>query len=109
MQARYYNPVIGRFYSNDPVGYSSKNPVGSFNRYSYVNNNPYKYIDPTGMCFWDACVLETAAAITLVEATVFIGSAIAVAWAGSEAINAYNESAETKLYRATINLNGQDS
>ena len=48
MQARYYDPVIGRFYSNDPVGYTSSNPVMSFNRYLYANNNPYKYVDPDG-------------------------------------------------------------
>lgn len=46
MQARYYDPVIGRFYSNDPIGFRD---VHSFNRYTYVNNNPYKYTDPTGM------------------------------------------------------------
>ncbi len=40
--------MIGRFYSNDPVGYTAKNPVMSFNRYIYVNNNPYKYTDPDG-------------------------------------------------------------
>lgn len=51
MQARYYDPVIGRFYSNDPVGYTTKNPVMSFNRYLYVNNNPYKYTDPNGEFF----------------------------------------------------------
>ncbi|WP_241971656.1 RHS repeat-associated core domain-containing protein [Idiomarina fontislapidosi] len=55
MQARYYDPVIGRFYSNDPVGYTSANPVMSFNRYLYVNNNPYKYTDPNGE-FLDAIV-----------------------------------------------------
>lgn len=48
MQARCYDPVIGRFYSNDPVGYTSANPVMSFNRYMYANNNPYKYNDPNG-------------------------------------------------------------
>ena len=48
MQARYYDPEVGRFYSNDPVGYAAKNPVMSFNRYMYVNNNPYKYKDPNG-------------------------------------------------------------
>jgi RHS repeat-associated protein len=52
MQARYYDPVIGRFYSNDPVGYTNKNPVMSFNRYLYVNNNPYKYTDPDGEFLW---------------------------------------------------------
>ncbi|MCF7516155.1 RHS repeat-associated core domain-containing protein [Pseudoalteromonas sp. L23] len=47
MQARYYDPVIGRFYSNDPIGFRD---VHSFNRYAYAANNPYKYTDPTGMC-----------------------------------------------------------
>jgi uncharacterized protein RhaS with RHS repeats len=47
MQARYYDPRIGRFMSMDPVGFVESNPM-SFNRYLYVNNNPYKYIDPTG-------------------------------------------------------------
>ncbi|WP_125557800.1 RHS repeat-associated core domain-containing protein [Pseudoalteromonas rubra] len=46
MQARYYDPVIGRFYSNDPVGFTGE--VDTFNRYSYVANNPYKYTDPNG-------------------------------------------------------------
>lgn len=52
MQARYYNPVIGRFYSNDPVDYLGHmqrgNPVHGFGRYTYANNNPYKYVDPDG-------------------------------------------------------------
>ena len=46
MQARFYDPVIGRFYSNDPVGFTGE--IDTFNRYSYVANNPYKYTDPTG-------------------------------------------------------------
>jgi RHS repeat-associated protein len=46
MQARYYDPAIGRFYSNDPVGFTGE--VDTFNRYSYVANNPYKYVDPDG-------------------------------------------------------------
>lgn len=45
MQARYYDPVIGRFYSNDPLGFRDTH---SFNRYAYANNNPYKFIDPDG-------------------------------------------------------------
>lgn len=52
MQQRYYDPVIGRFYSNDPVdmlGHMQKgNPTMGFNRYAYANNNPYKYTDPDG-------------------------------------------------------------
>lgn len=53
MQARYYDPVIGRFYSNDPVDsithLSTPNHIYGFNRYAYANNNPYKFTDPTGM------------------------------------------------------------
>ncbi|SFR54621.1 RHS repeat-associated core domain-containing protein [Pseudidiomarina maritima] len=56
MQARYYDPLIGRFYSNDPVGWTPKNPVMSFNRYLYVNNNPYKYTDPDGEFLWGAII-----------------------------------------------------
>ncbi|MFC4701275.1 RHS repeat-associated core domain-containing protein [Glaciecola siphonariae] len=52
MQARYYDPVIGRFYSNDPVDavghLSTPNGIHGFNRYAYANNNPYKYNDPDG-------------------------------------------------------------
>ncbi len=48
MQARFYDPLVGRFLSTDPVYFSDKNPF-TFNRYAYANNNPYKYIDPSGM------------------------------------------------------------
>ena len=51
MQARYYDPVIGRFYSNDPVGTLGHLDYGNiqgFNRYAYANNNPYGYTDPDG-------------------------------------------------------------
>ncbi|WDE08087.1 RHS repeat-associated core domain-containing protein [Thalassomonas viridans] len=52
MQARYYDPVIGRFYSNDPVdaiGHIGRgNSIHGFNRYTHANNNPYKYVDPDG-------------------------------------------------------------
>jgi uncharacterized protein RhaS with RHS repeats len=52
MQQRYYDPVIGRFYSNDPVDFmrhmQKGNPTMGFNRYAYANNNPYKYTDPDG-------------------------------------------------------------
>ena len=59
MQARYYDPVIGRFYSNDPIGYRD---VHSFNRYAYANNNPYRFTDPTGMCSEEQSSSETSCA-----------------------------------------------
>jgi RHS repeat-associated protein len=47
MQQRYYDPMIGRFLSVDPVA-ASNNPVGAFNRYDYAGNNPYRFTDPDG-------------------------------------------------------------
>ena len=47
MQQRYYDPVIGRFLSVDPVTAYSM-PGANFNRYWYANNNPYKFTDPDG-------------------------------------------------------------
>ena len=46
-RARYYDPALGIFLSDDPVRFSEKNPM-SFNRYAYANNNPYRYVDPDG-------------------------------------------------------------
>lgn len=46
MRARYYDPDVGRFYSNDPVGFTEESHT--FGRYHYAANNPYKYVDPYG-------------------------------------------------------------
>jgi len=49
MQARYYDPVIGRFLSVDPVGFlGSGEDTRYFNRYAYTGNNPINAIDPDG-------------------------------------------------------------
>jgi RHS repeat-associated protein len=47
LNARFYNPAIGRFYSVDPQGIDPHSPK-RINRYEYANNNPYTYVDPTG-------------------------------------------------------------
>jgi RHS repeat-associated protein len=93
MQQRYFNPVTGRFLSNDPIGYVADNPVMSFNRYMYVNNNPYRYTDPDGE-FLFALVLFAPELVALVSAGAFVGSAALAGYAGSEAINTFNESAD---------------
>jgi RHS repeat-associated protein len=46
-QQRYYDPMIGRFLSVDPVTANSATGA-NFNRYWYANNNPYKFTDPDG-------------------------------------------------------------
>ncbi len=47
MQARYYDPVVGRFMGTDPVGVVL-GVQPTFNRYAYGNNNPYRFVDPDG-------------------------------------------------------------
>ncbi|MCL2354593.1 MAG: RHS repeat-associated core domain-containing protein [Oscillospiraceae bacterium] len=47
LRARYYNPNIGRFTSEDPFRGFLDVPI-SQNRYTYVHNNPINHIDPTG-------------------------------------------------------------
>ena len=44
---RYYDPQVGRFIVQDPIGLN-----GGLNTYAYAPN-PYKYIDPLGLCKGD--------------------------------------------------------
>src|SRR6266436_2199376 len=43
-RARYYNPQLGRFISEDPIGYQGN----SVNLYEYGYDNPTNLIDPSG-------------------------------------------------------------
>lgn len=47
MQARYYDPELGRFMTPDTI-VPDPGLTESFNRYSYVYNNPISYNDPSG-------------------------------------------------------------
>ena len=47
--ARWYDPVVGRFLQADTLVPEPGDPQ-SLNRYSYVLNNPLRYTDPTGHC-----------------------------------------------------------
>jgi RHS repeat-associated protein len=49
LNARVYDPVLGRFMTGDPV-ISSVYDQQALNRYSYVHNNPLSFTDVTGEC-----------------------------------------------------------
>ena len=51
-RARYYDPKIGRFLSEDPIGLEGETP----NLYAYVDGNPLARVDPTGMLVELYCV-----------------------------------------------------
>jgi RHS repeat-associated protein len=44
-RARYYDPRIGRFLSEDPIGFAG----GDVNLYGYVRNQPAGWVDPHGL------------------------------------------------------------
>jgi RHS repeat-associated protein len=44
MRARYYDPPVGRFISEDPIGFEG----GTVNLYDYAKNNPIMFNDPSG-------------------------------------------------------------
>lgn len=97
MNARYYDPGIGRFYSVDPetvIRHIESNPM-MFNRYAYANNNPYKYIDPNG----EIAILAVPAIKLAAQVTVAMTGVVSGAYVSEEviqpAINAYNESADS--------------
>lgn len=43
-RARYYNPTLQRFISEDPIGFSG----GDVNLYAYTGNSPTNFVDPSG-------------------------------------------------------------
>lgn len=65
MNARLYDPLLGRFLSPDPF-VQAPDFTQSFNRYSYALNNPLKYTDPNGeFVFTTAMIVGIAIGATV--------------------------------------------
>lgn len=54
MQARYYDPAMGRFLSVDPVTFMDTGDPRYFNRYAYAGNDPINHLDPDGQAIGKA-------------------------------------------------------
>jgi len=67
LRARYYDPVLGRFISRDPVAGKLTNPQ-SQNPYAYALNNPNSYADPSGQQAQAVTAAITAACTKAAEA-----------------------------------------
>ena len=82
MQARLYDPHLGRFLVPDPYVQAPDNHL-SLNRYAYCMNNPLKYVDPTGEKWWHWALgistildpISTITALTFTAAATFTASA----------------------------------
>jgi len=83
MNARLYDPVLGRFISADTIVPSPGN-MQAYNRYAYVLNNPLAYTDPSGHSWWtsfrDSFVVPIAQQVVTwaVAAAIMVGSAAIV-------------------------------
>jgi RHS repeat-associated protein len=56
-RARYYDPRVGRFVGEDPIGSRG----GDLNLYAYVRSNPARYLDPFGESWYDPGTWGTTA------------------------------------------------
>ena len=52
LNARYYDPEIGRFISPDSIDYLDPESIGGLNLYEYCDNNPVIGYDPSGNIDW---------------------------------------------------------
>jgi len=69
-EARYYDPMLGRFISPDSVIPDPLEPQ-ALNRYTYVLNNPVIYTDPSGQFFeFIAAVIISATVHAAIDVTI---------------------------------------
>ena len=53
LNARYYDPEIGRFISPDSIDYLDPESINGLNIYVYCGNNPVMNVDPSGTEWWN--------------------------------------------------------
>jgi RHS repeat-associated protein len=86
-RARWYDPITGRWVSNDPIGIS-----GGLNQYVFCGNNPVNFTDPFGLtsewAFWDP---NSAVGRQFVSIGDAFGSTLARPFYPEAARNVWNE------------------
>jgi RHS repeat-associated protein len=84
-RARFYNPELARFLSEDPTGFR-----GGINHFAYVGSNPIRWVDPNGT---NPAVRGAQAAYgaAVVVGAAILGAARATQRAINDAINAVQD------------------
>jgi RHS repeat-associated protein len=94
-RARYYDPRIGRFLSEDPIGFA-----GGLNLYSYVANDPVARLDPSG---------ENPIVVVVAGAAIVVGAIAVVSpnfreWLGFTGQESFEEFAGEVSHNPFIDL-----
>jgi RHS repeat-associated protein len=86
---RWYDPAVGRWLSEDPIGFAG----GDANLYRYSANSPLNYVDPSGLGYsgvagalWNAASSigqSFASAATSTAQTLYRGASTGVQWAAT--------------------------
>ena len=106
---RYYDPVVGRFISQDSFEYADPDTINGLNLYAYCNNNPVMNVDPTGKWSWRGFwnVLAAVAIVAAVTAlTVVTAGAATVAIAGAMGASALTTAVATVAVMGTAAVTG---
>ena len=69
MNARLYDPVLGRFLSPDPF-IQAPDLSQNFNRYTYAMNNPFRFTDQSGEFWWFVLGAVAGGALNLIQKAV---------------------------------------
>lgn len=59
---RYYDPSIGRYITQDPLGYA-----GGFNLYNYANGDAINQMDPTGEIVWVPIFIAVVEIVAVID------------------------------------------
>lgn len=83
LNARYYDPEIGRFISQDNISYLAPEIINGLNLYSYCSNNPVMGYDPDGnMPSWLKWTLGIVIIVAAVAASILTAGLAAPIAAG---------------------------
>ena len=83
--ARFYNPLLGRFLTADTQIHNPTVPQ-ALNRYSIAGGNPIRYVDPSGHSWWDYVLAVAIILAIVVIAAVSGGAGLALIAAGCSVV-----------------------
>ncbi|WP_299695388.1 RHS repeat-associated core domain-containing protein [uncultured Tateyamaria sp.] len=73
LRARTYDPALGNFLQDDPIGFASD----QFNLYQYAYSDPFNYFDPTGYSGTATKgILTAGASVLAVDSYVGVGTSV---------------------------------